>query len=107
VFGPVITRLKERLADCRTFEERISVANQFLLRRALAVSSRDGISEAATEILRRAGGPRISGMARRAALGLRQFERRFVQQVGVGPKLFARIARFEAALDRMARSPQG
>jgi AraC-like DNA-binding protein len=30
-----------------------------------------------------------------------------VQQVGVSPNLFARIARFEAALDRMARSPQG
>jgi hypothetical protein len=27
-----------------------------------------------------------------------------VRQVGVSPKLFARIARFEAALDRMARS---
>src|SRR6516165_8910540 len=26
VFGPVITRFQERLADCRTFEERISVA---------------------------------------------------------------------------------
>ena len=46
-------------------------------------------------------------MAGRAGLGLRQFERRFVQQVGVSPKLFARVARFEAALDRMARSPQG
>ena len=46
-------------------------------------------------------------MAGRAGLGLRQFERRFVQQVGVSPKLLARIARFEAALDRMARLPQG
>jgi transcriptional regulator GlxA family with amidase domain len=46
-------------------------------------------------------------MAGRAGLGLRQFERRFVQQVDVIPKPFARIARFEAAFDRMARSPQG
>ena len=46
-------------------------------------------------------------MAGRAGLSLRQFERRFVQQVGISPKRFARIARFEAALDRMARSPQG
>jgi AraC-like DNA-binding protein len=30
-----------------------------------------------------------------------------MQQVGVSPKRCARIARFEAALDRMARSPQG
>jgi AraC-like DNA-binding protein len=107
VFGPVITRFQERLADCRTFEERISVANQFLLRRALAAPRRDGISAAAADILGTAGGARIPAMAGRAGLSLRQFERRFVQQVGISPKRFARIARFEAALDRMARSPQG
>jgi AraC-like DNA-binding protein len=107
VFGPVIGRFQERLADCLTFEERISVANQFLLRRTLAVRTRDGISAAAIEMIRSAGGARIPAMAEHAGLGLRQFERRFVKQVGVSPKLFARIARFEAALDRMARSPQG
>jgi AraC-like DNA-binding protein len=106
VFGAIIARFHERLADCRTFEERISVANQFLLQHALA-PPRDGISAAATDILRGAGGARIPAMAGRAGLGLRQFERRFMQQVGVSPKLFARIARFEAALDRMARSPRG
>jgi AraC-like DNA-binding protein len=107
VFGLVIARFQERLADCRTFDERISVANQFLLQRALGAAQRDGITAAATDILRKAGGARIPAMAERAGLGLRQFERRFVQQVGVSPKLFARIARFEAALDRMARSPHG
>jgi AraC-like DNA-binding protein len=107
VFGAIIARLQERLADCRTFEERISVANQFLLQRALAAPPRDGISAAANDVLRGAGGARIPAMAERAGLSLRQFERRFVQQVGVGPKLFARMVRFEAALDRMGRSPQG
>jgi AraC-like DNA-binding protein len=107
VFGGIIVRFHEQLADCQTFEERISVANRFLLRRALAAPIRDGISAAATDILRRVRGARVSDMAGRAGMSLRQFERRFVQQVGVSPKLFARIARFEAALDRMARSPQG
>jgi AraC-like DNA-binding protein len=106
VFGPVIGRFQERLADCRTFDERISVANQFLLRRAINASTRDGISAAAIEILRRADGARIPAMAERAGLGLRQFERKFVQHVGVSPKLFARIARFEAALNWKGRSLQ-
>jgi AraC-like DNA-binding protein len=48
--------------------------------------------------------PASPAIAGRADLGLRRFERRFVRQVGVSPKLFAR---FEAALDRMAHSPQG
>lgn len=107
VFGATIAHFHERLADCHTLEERISVANRFLLQRALAAPVRDGISAAATDLLRRARGARVPDMAGRAGMGLRQFERRFVQQVGVSPKLFARIARFEAALDRMARAPQG
>lgn len=107
VFGAVITRLYEQLADCRTLEERVSIANQFLLRRAFAAPTRELISAAAADILRRTRSARIPDMAERAGMGIRQFERKFVQRVGVGPKLFARIARFEAVLDRMARSPHG
>src|SRR5262249_44965105 len=66
VFGPVITRFQERLADSRTFEDRLSVTNQFLLRRALAAPRRDGISAAAADILGTAGGARIPAMAGRA-----------------------------------------
>jgi AraC-like DNA-binding protein len=106
VLGAIIARFHEGLADCRTFEERISVANQFLHQRALAAPPRDGISAVTTDILRGTGRARIPAMAGRAGLGLRQFKRRFMQQVGVSPKLFARLARFEAALDQMARSPQ-
>ena len=62
VFDAIIARFHERLADCRTFEQRISVANQFLLPRALAAPPRDGISAAATDILRGAGGARIPAM---------------------------------------------
>jgi len=101
----MIPRLHEQLAACRTFDQRAAVANRFLLNKVLASSAPDGVSLAANQLIRGAGAKRIPSMADRAGLSLRQFERRFVQQVGMGPKLFARVARFEAALDRMARSP--
>jgi AraC-like DNA-binding protein len=104
VLGCALPGLYQRLGDCRTFEERGRVADLFLLRRALDSGGQDGISLAANQLIRGAGGARIPAMADCAGLSLRQFERRFVQQVGVSPKLFARIARFEAALDRMGRS---
>lgn len=47
---------------------------------------------------------RISALANDAGLSVRQFERDFLQQVGIRPKLYARIVRFEAALDSKARS---
>jgi len=104
VLGPAIAGLERRLSDCRSFEERVSVANQFLLRRALAMGALDGVAAAANLIIREGGG-RIPALADRAGLSLRQFERRFVEQVGMSPKLLSRIARFEATLDLMARSP--
>lgn len=55
-------------------------------------------------MLRCHGQVRIGRLANSVGLSVRQFERRFIQQVGVRPKLYARIARFEAALDSRARS---
>lgn len=104
VLGPIIPLFQEQLAECRSAEKRASVADQFLLKRALAAGTADGVSVAANQVIRGAGCACVPALADRTGLSLRQFERRFVQQVGMRPKLFARIARFEATLDRMARS---
>jgi transcriptional regulator GlxA family with amidase domain len=41
----------------------------------------------------------IGDVAVDCALGVRQFERWFLTEVGVAPKLFSRVARFQSALD--------
>jgi AraC-like DNA-binding protein len=84
-------------------EERVSFVDELLLRRALDSSDYDGISAAANRILLGGGRVAIVALAARAGLSMRQFERRFIERVGMRPKLFARIARFEAALDGKAR----
>jgi AraC-like DNA-binding protein len=63
-----------------------------------------GVSAAANQIVHGAGSVPIATLAANAGLSMRQFERKFFQQVGVRPKLFSRIVRFEAALDSKARS---
>jgi len=105
VLGPVVSRLEQLLGECRTFEQRLHVANKFLLRRAIEVRCFDGIAGVAARILL-GGDSRIATLADNAGLSIRQLERIFLQQLGVRPKLFARIARFEAALDSKARSAQ-
>jgi transcriptional regulator GlxA family with amidase domain len=47
----------------------------------------------------------VSALARGAGLGIRQFERRFRYEVGISPKLYARIVRFEAALRFKVAAP--
>ncbi len=80
----------------------MSFVNDLWLRRALAAPAYDGIS-AADRILMDGGRVEIAALADGAGLSMRQFERSFVERVGMRPKLFSRIAGFEAALDGKAR----
>jgi transcriptional regulator GlxA family with amidase domain len=56
-------------------------------------------------LFRQHGSIRIRELASHDAISLRQFERRFRQQTGVPAKVFARIARFQAALDAKIADP--
>ena len=103
VLGSVITKLGERLGNTTSFTERVRVVEEVLLPRALRSSGPDGISAAAHGIILAGGRAHLPTLATMAGLSVRQFERRFLQQVGMRPKLFARIARFEAALEYKAR----
>ncbi len=104
VLGPSISRLEQRLSVCGSFAERARITGDFLLRRSLTVASADGVWAAASRILLTSGQIRISALAHSAGLSMRQFERKFIQQVGLPPKWYARIARFEAALESKAKS---
>lgn len=104
VLGAFISRVQTRLGGCKSLEERARCVDGFLLRRAIDSPSYDGISAAASRLVLSGGCVGIAALADRTGLSMRQFERRFIQQVGMRPKLFARIARFEAALDTKARS---
>ena len=105
VLGPSISELEQRLADCRSFEARARVADQYLLRQIPRTPVMDGVSAAANVALLRAGQIPIAQLSHSTGLSARQFARRFTQQVGVRPKLYSRISRFEAALDSKLRSP--
>lgn len=103
MLGVFISGAGQRLGEFKSFEERVNFLDQLLLRRALDSPSFDGISAAANRILLGGGRVAIAALAERSGLSMRQFERKFVERVGMRPKLFARIARFEAALDGKAR----
>ena len=104
VLGAFVTQLEEMLGNCGKFSERVRIADQYLLPHSLKSASLDRVSVAANEILSASGNARVGDIAASSGLSVRQFERSFVRQHGVNPKLFARIVRFEAALDSKARS---
>jgi AraC-like DNA-binding protein len=106
VLGNAIAALRLRLGDTALFAERATIADQFLLSRLGAQCFPSSATAAAAELRRYDGCLRIADLAARAGLSVRQFERQFTSQIGVAPKLFARVARFEGALRCKTRSPQ-
>ncbi len=105
LLGPPIEELWSRMAERASFDGRVGIVEKFLLRRAEWACRRTSIMETALYVLRRQGRSRVAEVASEAALSVRQFERRFVQEMGVAPKLFSRIARFQMALDAKVKSP--
>jgi AraC-like DNA-binding protein len=104
VLGNWVDELEERLSESRSFEERIRIANTFFLGRCSTLPSPDGITATAMSILYRRGSILVPALAQRAGMSTRQFERRFTREIGLPPKLYARIARFESALECKALS---
>lgn len=99
VLGASIGEIEARLADARNFMRRVDIASEFLGRRVSALKERpNAVASIANQILIDRGALRIPDAAARAGLSVRQFERKFIEQVGVAPRRYARIVRFQAAL---------
>src|SRR5260370_19263387 len=104
--GRGLGELERRLGDATSFTDRVRVADEYLCAKCPAFDSVGGIANAATEVLLTSGRVRVSDLAHNAGFGIRQFERRFRYELGISPKLYARIVRFEAALRRKAPPPE-
>ncbi|HEX4167110.1 MAG TPA: helix-turn-helix domain-containing protein [Bryobacteraceae bacterium] len=107
VLGCAISRLHVQLAECRSFSQRTAVAERFLLARAAQMTNGNGstMGRAASRIFVAQGVVRVAQIAQEAGLSLRHFERQFLRETGVSPKTFARVARFQSALDAKLLAP--
>jgi AraC-like DNA-binding protein len=101
-------RLAERVAEATDHAERRRLLAEFLLTGAARLRAPDPRVRRATAALRARGGAgAVRGVARELGLGERQLERLFTAHVGLGPKAFARVARFERALMLMREAFPG
>jgi AraC-like DNA-binding protein len=105
VLGRGISELYAQLGEASAFGDRVRVADCWLTAARPASESVSAIVQTAMAVIRASGSVRINELAHLTGLGMRQFERRFNHEIGISPKLYARIIRFEAALRRRALSP--
>jgi|SRR5436190_5330853 len=93
--------LRERLAAAMTDRERVGLLESWLLGRIRGTPAR-AVSAAVEAILAAPAAATLPLVAAHAGIGVRQLERRFLVDVGMTPKTFARIARLQRALARIA-----
>jgi AraC-like DNA-binding protein len=103
LFGADGRRLHEALGECPSWDGRARLMERFLLAR-----SRRGprptpiVQRALAALSARDGDIRVEALAGELGCSRRYLHARLCEEVGVGPKTFARLLRFHAARRRLA-----
>jgi AraC-like DNA-binding protein len=99
LWGPAARELRERLCEAATPAARFSVLEVALAARLDRTAGRHGAVPVALDAFEQAGtGVRVRDIARRVGLSQRWFIRVFAAEVGLTPKLYGRVRRFQRAL---------
>ncbi len=99
--GKLIT---EKIAQSSTTKERIAILTDFFISPASRQTTVQSSLIKGVQLVNRSNGNlNISDLASEFCLSQKQFERRFKEQTGFNPKLYARIVRFENAFRNYKR----
>jgi len=101
VFGSIVNSLHEQLLDATSFQQMAVFADAFLtafLNRRKAAYIYDGITAVANELVHACQVSSTNQYAYKANMSVRTFERKFIQQVGISPKLYSKLLRFNEAM---------
>ena len=94
-----VRSIEDRIADAPSFRERTGLVESFVRCRLRETIASDHAATIATNMICRfRGSEPVSRIHRRLDISERQFERRFKRTVGIGPKMFSRIVRFQSVL---------
>ncbi len=106
LWGPAAGRLRERLCEARTSAEQFQLLQQALLSRLCdGVEKHYAVSAALEMFANNQTGPRVREAAQYLGLSQRRFIEVFKAEVGLTPKLFSRIQRFQQTRTFMEHNP--
>jgi AraC-like DNA-binding protein len=106
LWGPSAGRLRERLCEARTSAERFQLLQEALLSRLChGVEQHYAVSAALEMFGKNQAGPRVREAAKYLGLSQRRFIQVFKSEVGMKPKLFSRIQRFQQTRTFIQHNP--
>jgi len=105
VIGPAIASVLERVEAAARPKEMACALDVYLTTRLSGAGELHPVDRAAQALAATHGGIHAWTLAARAGLGDRHFRRRFVEHAGMGPKHYAKLARFTFALSLKTAQP--
>lgn len=106
VFQKDIKEVNDKLNDALNFNKMVDVVESFLLNQIhKGVKEFHRLDQVSHLILKADKILNIDWLAKESCLSLRQFERKFIERMGVSPKYFSKIARFENAFRMRNKEP--
>lgn len=105
LLGRRVRTLRDALGRAQGFAGRVRAATVWIAAALESARPENDLDRAARLLARASGAVRIETLAARSGLGVRQFNRRFVEAVGLRPKLYARTLRFNRVMDRRSERP--
>jgi len=107
VLGALGRYLEERVLGAKDTAGRIAAVESALRARAAARHPPPAVRRAVGTCLRAGGVVSVRDLAAQAGVTRRHLERLFDREVGLAPKVFARLVRFRAALSDLQGAPGG
>ena len=105
LFGADAPRLIERLYEAGTWSRRFDILDEVILRRVIAARAPNPLVVKAAHVLRATrGAASIARLTRDLECSQRHLIATFREQVGVTPKTYARIVRFDHAVKRLRQA---
>ena len=106
IFPIKAREVNERLSSCEKYEEMIGIIETFLLNLTESPKIKSRRSDRIFEfIVKNEQHYSLDWLARESCLSIRQFERKSYDYLGVSPKFFARIARFNRSYYMSMENP--
>jgi len=106
LWGPSAGRLRERLCEARTSAERFRLLQEALLSHLChGVEQHYAVSAALEMFGKNQAGPTVREAAKHLGLSQRRFIQVFKAEVGMTPKLFSRIQRFQQTRTCIQQNP--
>ena len=106
IFSKEIKEVNDKLNDAANFNEMIVVIEAFLLNQInRGVKEFHRLDHLSNRILQSNENLNIESLARESCLSLRQYERKFIERMGISPRYFNKIVRFENAFRMKNKHP--